>query len=270
MKTIFLALLLAGTAANAGAQALALPAAPDVGFAPAAGARLPLDAVLRDQRGAAAPLRAWFGKVPVVLVPGYWRCTSLCGTEFEGVLQALALSGLRAGEYRLLGMSIDPHEDGALARARHDAYAALLPGGAADLALLASDARTLARIGRALGYRSVADADGRQIAHAAGFVVAAPDGRIARFFPGVRFDPAALAAAVRGAHAGAAQAAAAPAAPPTLGARLALLCAHLDPAAGRHTEGALAAVRVAALATALVLGGWIWRRRQASGKRRTP
>ena len=34
--------------APAGAQALRLPPQPDAGFAPAIGARLPLDAVLRD------------------------------------------------------------------------------------------------------------------------------------------------------------------------------------------------------------------------------
>ena len=249
-----LLLLVALACAPAFAQALRLPAAPDAAFSPKIGTPLPLDAVLRDEKGIAAPLRTWFGRVPVVLVPGYWRCTSLCGTQFEGVLQALALSGLKAGEYRLLGMSIDAHEDAGLARARHAAYAGLLPGGGADLALLDSDARTLGRIEGALGYRTVPGADGGQIAHAAGFVVVAPDGRIARFFPGVRFDPVELRGAVRAAREGVPQA-------QGFATRLALLCAHLDPVAGRHTEAALAAVRIAALAVALALAGGLWRRR---------
>ncbi|MFK3737341.1 SCO family protein [Massilia sp. TN1-12] len=243
----------------ASAQALALPPPPDVAFDPRPGTRLPLDAVLRDEAGRDAPLGARFGRVPVVLVPGYYRCTSLCGTLFEGVLQALALSGMKAGEYVLVGVSIDPREDGAAARARLPRYAALLPGGGADIALLTGAAPQLARIERALGYRAVPDAGGGQIAHAAGFVVAAPDGRIVRFFPGVRFDPAGVRAAVQAARAYRIDPA------PSFGQRLALLCAHIDPAAGRHSGAALAAVRGGALLVLALLGTWIWRRRARGG-----
>jgi protein SCO1 len=241
------------------AQALQLPAPPDVAFDPRPGAQLPLDAVLQDEAGRDMPLGARFGRVPVVLVPGYYRCTSLCGTLFEGVLQALALSGLQAGDYLLVGVSIDPREDGAAARKRLPRYAALLPGGGADIALLTGTAPQLARIERALGYRAVPDAGGGQIAHAAGFVVAGSDGRIARFFPGVRFDPAAVRDAVRAARAGAVDEA------PSFGRRLALLCAHFDPAAGRHSDAALAAVRAGALLVVALLGAWIWRRRRHGG-----
>lgn len=243
----------------AGAQALQLPPPPDVAFDPRPGTRLPLDAVLRDEAGRDVRLGARFGRVPVVLVPGYYRCTSLCSTLFEGVLQALALSGLKAGDYVLVGVSIDPREDGAAARERLPRYAALLPGGAADIALLTGAAPQLARIERALGYRAVPDAGGGQIAHAAGFVVATADGRIARFFPGVRFDPAGVRDAVRAARADRIVPA------PSFGTRLALLCAHFDPTAGRHSGTALMAVRGGALLVFALLGTWIWRRRLRGG-----
>jgi protein SCO1/2 len=48
--------------------------------------------------------------------------------------------------------------------------------------------------------------------------------------------------------------------PPSFTDRLALLCAHLDLAAGRHTGAALGAVRVAALLVACGLFAWMWRR----------
>lgn len=261
LRTLAAAWLLACAAlpSAAGAQALKLPPPPDVAFDPQPGTRLPLDAVLRNEAGRDVPLGAKFGRVPVVLVPGYYRCTSLCGTVFEGVLQALALSGLKAGEYVLVGVSIDPREDGAAARERLPRYAALLPGGTADIALLTGAAPQLARIERALGYRAVPDADGGQIAHAAGFVVAAADGRIVRFFPGVRFDPGGVRDAVVAAGAGRIDPA------PSFGQRLALLCAHFDPAAGRHSGAALAAVRGGAVLVLVLLGAWIWRRRLRGG-----
>jgi protein SCO1/2 len=240
----------------AGAQALALPAPPAARFAPVPGTRLPPDAMLRDDAGRAVRLDTLAAGRPLVLVPGYYTCPNLCSTVFEGVLQALALSGLGAGEYRLAGLSVDPHDGAAAAAARKRAYAALLPGGAADLVLLTGDAATLARVQAALGYRAVPDAASGELAHAAGFVVLDAQGRIARHVPGVRFDPAALRDAVRAAaHPGAAPA------PPSFGQQLLLLCAHYAPTSGRHTGAALGFVRAGVLALPLLLAGWLWRRR---------
>jgi protein SCO1/2 len=164
------------------------------------------------------------------------------------VLQALALSGLAKGDYRLIGLSIDPRDGAATAAARKRAYAALLPGGADDLTLLTGDAATLARLEAALGYRAVSDPAGGQLAHAAGFVVLDADGRIARAFSGVRFDPAALRAAIRTPT-------------PSFGQRVLLLCAHYAPAPGRHADAAMAAVRGGVLLLPLLFLGWLWRRR---------
>jgi protein SCO1/2 len=241
------ALLLMLCCGPAAAQALQLPPPPAVRFEPAPGARLPLDAVLRDDAGRPLRLATLFDR-PVVLVPGYYTCPNLCSTVFEGVLQALALSGLAAGDYRLVGLSVDPRDGAATAAARKRAYAALLPGGAADLALLTGDAATLARLQAALGYRTVADRDSGELAHPAGFVVLDADGRIARVFSGVRFDPAALRAAVE-------------APTPSFGRQVLMLCAHFAPASGRHTGAALDAVRAGVLLVPLCFLGWLWRRR---------
>jgi protein SCO1/2 len=254
MRAVFVmllaALLLAGR--PAAGQALALPPPPAARFDPVPGTRLPADAILRDDAGRQVRLSTLFDR-PVVLVPGYYTCPNLCSTLFEGVLQAAALSGLGAGDYRLVGLSIDPRDGAAAAASRKRAYAALLPGGAADLTLLTGDAATLARLQAALGYRAVPDPASGQLAHAAGFVVLDADGRIARAFSGVRFDPAGLRAAV--------QAAAREEPAPSFGQRVLLLCAHYAPTSGRHTDGALAAVRGGVLLLPLLFLAWLWRRR---------
>ncbi|MFC5550373.1 SCO family protein [Massilia aerilata] len=242
----------------AGAQALRLPPQPAAGFSPTIGTQLPLDAMLRDESGAPIRLGSLFGKAPVVLVPGYYSCPNLCSTLFEGVLQALALSGMAPGSYRLAGFSIDPRDGAQAAAGKRAAYASLLPGGAADLRMLTAGPATLARLEQALGYRAVQDADGGEFAHAAGFVVADGAGRIVRYFPGVRFEPAALRTALQAAQDGQ------PPAAGSLGERLLLLCSHYDPGAGAHSAAAMMAVRTAALLAALGLGGWIWYRRAGS------
>lgn len=242
----------------AGAQALRLPAQPAADFSPTIGARLPPDAMLRDEAGRPLRLGEVLGGAPVVLVPGYYSCPNLCSTLFEGVLQALALGGMAAGSYRLVGLSIDPRDDAWAASAKRQAYASLLPGGAADLRMLTADAPALARIEAALGYRAPRDQETGEFAHAAGFVVLDAGGRITGYFPGVRFEPAALRTALQAARDGRASSGGGAA---SLGARLLMLCTHYDPALGRNSGTAMAAVRGGVLLALLGLGGWLWRRR---------
>jgi protein SCO1/2 len=253
MRAVLLCWLLPAVLAipAAEAQALRLPAPPAVRFAPEPGAQLPLGASFTGDDGNSVRLGALFGSAPVVLVPGYYTCPNLCSTVFEGVVQALALSGLRAGEYRLVGLSVDSRDTPARAAAKKRAYAAILPGGAQDLQLLTGSAASIAALTGAIGYSAQPERAGGELAHAAGFVVAGPDGRVASFFPGVRFEPAALRTAVQSARSGRAAG---------FGQQLLLLCAHYDPALGRHSAAALAAVRTVALAVLLALAGWAWRR----------
>jgi protein SCO1/2 len=247
MTRLVALLLILACCGPAAAQALQLPPPPAARFDPVPGTRLPLDAMLRDDAGHPVRLATLFDR-PVVLVPGYYTCPNLCSTVFEGVLQALALSGLAAGDYRLVGLSIDPRDGAAAAASRKRAYAALLPGGARDLTLLTGDAPTLARLQAALGYRTVAGKDSGELAHAAGFVVLDGDGRIARIFSGVRFDPAALRGAIR-------------APTPSFGQQVLMLCAHFAPTSGRHTDAALMTVRTGVLLLPLLFLAWLWRRR---------
>lgn len=267
LRTGARAMLLAGTlscllaACRAQAGPLALPAAPKVAFAPIVGARLPLEARFTDERGRKLRLGELFGGSPVVLVPGYYTCPNLCSTLFEGVLQALALSGLAGSAYRLVGVSVDPADTPARAAAKKQAYGAILPAGA-GLVLLSGTPTSIAALSAALGYSTQRDAASGELAHAAGFVVATPEGRVAHIFPGMRFDPAALRAALAPAPAGRPAAA-----PDSLGERLLLLCAHFNPASGRHSGAAWHAVRAGAVLLPLALLGCLWRRR-VRGERR--
>lgn len=248
MRALLLFLLLVSRGVHA--QALALPPPPQAQFAPLPGTRLPLDARLVDDSGAPIRLGALFGRSPVVLVPGYYTCPNLCSTLFEGVLQALALSGLPPDAYALAGLSIDPRDTPARAAEKKRAYAGLLPDGA-RLRLLTGNAASIAAVSAAIGYRAERDPATGQFAHAAGFVVASPDGRVARYFPGVRFEPAALRAALQAAQEGR---------PQGIGERLLLLCAHYDPRVGTNSAAAMAFVRAGALLVMLALAAWAWRR----------
>lgn len=263
--------LLAGTPA-AGAP-LALPAPPQVRMVQRLGDAIPLDVTLRASDGRPVALRTLFaGERAVVLVPGYYRCTRLCGLVMQGVLEALAQSELPADSWRIVGFSIDPGDTPADARRReadfrgYAEFVAARGSGAAapvDLNLLTSPAATSQQLAAAIGYafeRDGAtedepalrrDASAPSIAHSTGFVVATPDGRVARYFPGVRFEPGALRLAVIDAAGG------------RIGSwseRLTLLCGHFDPVSGRYSLAIMGWLRALGSFGALALALWIWRR----------
>jgi protein SCO1/2 len=243
---------------------LQLPAPPAVQLAQKLGDTVPLDLTLQQAEGGPVRLRELFaGPGAVVLVPGYYQCPQLCGLVMQGVLEALAKSGLPPRAWRIVGFSIDPQDTPATARAReadYRAYARFVAPEATppvDLHLLTSDAATSAALAQALGYAVQSTGPGAPIAHSAGFVVATPGGRIARYFPGVRFDARELRLAVTDAAGGRVG---------SLSDRLTLLCGHYDPVTGRYSLAVMAWLRVLGCAGALALAAWVWRRRHG----RTP
>jgi protein SCO1/2 len=94
--------------------------------------------------------------------------------------------------------------------------------------------------------------------HPAGIVVVTPSGRIGRYLPGVRFDAGVLRAALSDA------------AVERIGDRtdpLLLLCAHFDPATGRHGGIVMNALRAVGMALAFGLAAYAWRHRRPEQER---
>lgn len=251
-------------ALGAGAQPLALPPPPQAGLQEHPGALLPLDAQLHDDLGQAVRLGDYFHPgQPVLLVPGYYRCTQLCGLLMQGLLQSLQASGLPRSDWRIVTFSIDPGDTAADAHRRrelHVAYASFLEGAHGQetplhLDVLTADAAQSARIAQAVGLRY--ERTGTDIAHPATAIVATPAGTVARYFNGVQFPPDELRAALVDAgqgHVGG------------LGERLAILCAHFAPVMGAHSEGVMDTARIVGVLTLAGLLAIAWRH-QARGRR---
>jgi len=266
VRALFALLLLLAVALDAAGDA---PAPPSAAIEPRPGALLPLASAFRDEDGRTVRLGdAFDGRRPVVLVPGYYRCPNLCGLTMHGVLETLAASGLGA-DVRVLRVSIDPDETPADARERATldrAFAAsLAPAAAAplDLRALVGAPASIEALASSIGYRYAADAAGRaspdaarrasRWVHAAGFIVATPQGHVARGFDGVRFDARELRLALLDAAAGRTGG---------WGERLLLICAHFDPRGTGFDAAVLNGVRAVGLLLVLAIGGWIWRHRR--------
>jgi protein SCO1/2 len=219
-----------------------------VALEPHLGSTLPLSLPLRGEDGAAATLGERFDRTPIVLVMGYLSCRDLCSMTLAGATEALAASGLEAGrDYGALFVSIDPADSPhAMAVARGDRIpAAQRPA----WRFLGGEPASIARLAHAVGFRYVREGS-RGYAHPAGLLVAAADGTISRYFPGVRFDARELRLAIVEAGAGRVGG---------LGDRIALFCRHLDPAAGRHTVDILHALDGLVMAFVAACAFQAWR-----------
>jgi protein SCO1/2 len=169
------------------------------------GERLALDAVLTDTRGTRHALREYFGHRPVLLYFGYARCPQLCSVVADGTNQVLRrLTPTVGREFEVIAVSIDPTEPPAAAR---DAEALQVrsygrTGAAAGWHYLTGDAPAIKALADSAGFRFRYDPVSRQFAHAAGFLVATPEGVISRYFLGVDFPADEVASALGRAAAG--------------------------------------------------------------------
>jgi protein SCO1 len=258
MKAVFAALILwAGAAA---AQPLALPPPPDAGLQQRIGAAVPLDIAVRGASGQAARLRDFLQpRQPVLLVLGYYSCPQLCGLVMHALLQGLNDTGLDASQWRIVGLSIDPHDTSDDARRRRalDLDFARSLRAAGDRApppridLLVADPADVQRVAATIGFKARAAADAPGVfVHPATVVVLTPAGTVSRYFNGVGIDaPQLRTALLRAADGG------------TGGwtDRLAVLCSHLDPTIGRYSLAVLQGTRGLGLLTLAALGFAAWR-----------
>lgn len=261
-------LMVIAFAAHAGGFARTAP--PELPVIDRAGAAVPLDAVLRDAAGHTLRLGDFFhpGRA-VLLVPGYWQCRTLCGTLMQGILEAAADTGLPRDRYTVVGFSVDPAETPQDAAARQISdleYAAAYGSRATksgelpppDLQLLLGDPA----LSRSIGFdwrRTDAQDPADRWAHASGFVVVSPEGRIEQTFQGVRFDAADVRTAITSAITPATDGQ-----PPAnaLMRGFAMLCAHFDPVEGRLSQPVMQAFRVGGVLLACALGLWMLRHRR--------
>ena len=223
----------------------------DVAFEQKLDQQLPLDLTLRDSAGQAVRLGDFFRNKPVLLNFVYYRCRDLCPLLSDGLIRALRPLSFDVGkEFDIVTVSFDPADTPAAAAAAKGEYLKKYrrTGASNGWHVLTAEAAAIATLADAAGFRYTYDAAKNEFAHATGIVVVTPQGKTSRYYYGIEFSPRDLRLGLIEAAAG------------KIGSpidQLLLFCYHYDPLTGQYNLIVTRVLRLAGVATVLILAGFI-------------
>jgi protein SCO1/2 len=208
---------------------------------------VPLDAQFRDEAGKSAPFGQYLGKKPVLLMLIQYRCTMLCSEEMKILAQSLKEMKFDVGkQFNVIIVSIDDRENAELASAYKAGWVKDYgrPGAEQGWHFLTGTKDNIERLAESIGYHFTYDPRTQQFAHPDGVIVLTPAGRVSKYFFRLNYDPGDMRLALVEASNN------------KIGTPLdafALLCYHYDPVTGKYGLALMQLLRLASLATVLVM-----------------
>ncbi|HEY3939761.1 MAG TPA: SCO family protein [Bryobacteraceae bacterium] len=225
-------------------------------------APIPLDLVFRDESNQAVPLRTYFGDRPVVLALVYYSCPGLCGLTLSDMVHSLGHVDLKPNQdYSVVIVSIDPAEKPPLAAAKKAHYGELFgkPSFNAGWHFLTGDQNSISKLAAAVGFRYRWDQPTHQFVHAAGIMIATPEGKLSRYFYGIQYTPTDLRLSLVEASAH------------KIGSPVdyvLLFCCPYDPLTGKYTVGIYNVLKLAGVVTLLCIGVLVFFLMRSTNKRK--
>jgi protein SCO1/2 len=227
------------------------PGLKNVGFEQHLEQQIPPALQFRDETGKSVRLADFFGKRPLILNLVYFQCPMLCGEVLQGLTKSLKILKFDVGkQFDVLTVSFDPRETPELAAAKKAQFLKMYgrPGAEAGWHFLTGEQSNIEALTNAAGFQYQFDPKTGQFAHATAIIVLTPEGKIAQYYYGVDYAPKDL-------RLGLVQAA-----DNKIGNvvdQVLLYCYHYDPATGKYGAIVTRVLRLAALATILILGTMI-------------
>ena len=212
---------------------------------------IPLDLTFRDESGQSVQLQKYFGEKPVVLALVYYECPMLCSMVLNGLLKSINALSFEAGnEFDILTVSFDPTETPTLAAGKKTSYLSKYARAGAETGwhFLTGDQESIKKVTEAVGFKYTRDPLTGQFVHASGIMVLTPTGKLSKYFYGVEYSSRDLKLGLM------------EAATNKIGSpvdQLLLYCYHYDPTTGKYGVAIMNVIRVAGIATVLVLGSFM-------------
>lgn len=227
--------------------------------------QVPLDLVFNDENGEPVKLGQYFGSKPVILSFVYYQCPMLCSQVLAGLSGALnGIVRFNVGrDFDVVTVSFDPKDTPQMASENKTSYLRRYrrAGAAQGWHFLTGRQDQIQALAKAVGFRYVWDPEIKQFAHTAGIMLLTPDGRLAQYYYGIEYPPRDIQLGLIEASKG------------KIGNvvdQVIFYCYHYDPTKGRYGLVIFNVLRLGALATVLVLGGFvlIMFKRDAAAKQR--
>lgn len=214
------------------------------------GSQIPLELPFRDETGAPVQLKQYFqpGR-PVILNLVYYDCPMLCTEVLNGLTSTLRLLKLDMGrEYEVVTVSFDPREKPELAAAKKKAYLMRLgkPEAEQGWHFFTGDQEAITALTNAVGFHYQWDERLQQFAHATAIMVATPEGKLSHYFFGVEYAP-------KDVRLGLVEASERKIGSPV--DAVLLYCYHYDPRTGKYGAIVSNILRLAGIATVVIIGG---------------
>lgn len=213
---------------------------------------VPADLEFRDDLGNTVKLGDYFGKGrPVILNLGYYECPMLCGELLQGLSGSLRVLKFDVGkEFDVVTVSFDPNETTEMAAEKKRTIMKRYnrPGAEKGWHFLTGSAESINALTKSVGFQYQWDDKTKQYAHATAIVVLTPDRRIAEYFYGVEFSPKDLRLGLVQASQGKIG---------NIADQVLLYCYHYDPRIGKYGAVISNILRLAALATMLIVGAFV-------------
>jgi protein SCO1 len=227
------------------------PGLKDVGIEQRLNEPIPPHLSFRDETGTPVRLGDYFGSQPIILDLAYYRCPMLCGELLAGLTSALKVMKLDVGkDFQVLIVSFDPRETPQDASETKAVYLKRYgrPGAERGWHFLTGRQESIALLTRAAGFQYHYDAKTGRFAHSTAIMVLTPQGKIAQYYYGVEFSPKDLRLALVEASQNKIG---------NLVDQILLYCYHYDPDAGKYNVVIFRLLRLAAVLTMLLLGGFM-------------
>ncbi len=231
-----------------------------VGIEQKLGAQLPLDTELKDENGNIVRLGSFFNTGrPVIVAFVYYECPMLCNQVLNGLTGSLKGLSFDAGkEFEVVAISFDAREFDKpdLAKNKKASYMERYgrTGTENGWHFLTGTQESINAVTTAAGFSYKWDEKSNQFAHAAGVMVATPEGKLSRYFYGIDYAPKDLKFGIMESAENKIGNAA---------EQMLLYCYHYDPATGKYGLAILNVIRLGGIATLIGLGTMVfvfWRR----------
>lgn len=222
-----------------------------IGIEQRLGEQAPLDLEFYDEAGNTVPLQQYFGEKPVILALVYYNCPMLCNLVLNGLTKNLKPLSFSAGEeFDIISLSFDHRETPALAAEKKKNYLKDYDraSAASGWHFLTGDSVNISRLAEAVGFRYQYDPVTKEYAHAGGIMVLTPQGKLARYFYGVDYPSRDLRLSLVEASEN------------KIGSpvdQLLLYCYHYDPRTGKYGLVIMNVLRLAGIATVLLLVAFV-------------